>query len=132
MPKIISIRPHHMLCTEGYKGFNYNKESKLNWTNLISALKEDPTQNVKITLNEDSFCLECQNSATNKGTCDKNFVQNLDKKIKELLNIEDGEIYPFNTLRTKLLNIMTKEKHHGICKDCGWLKWGLCKDTFEK
>lgn len=121
-----------MLCTEGYKGFNYNKESTLNWTKLINALRCNPTQNVKITLNEDSFCLECQNSMANKGTCNKGFVQNLDKKIKELLDIKDGEIYSFYVIRAKLLATMTKEKHNGICKGCGWQKIGLCQDTFEK
>ena len=129
---MITIRPHHLMCSAGYKGVNYNPESANNWAKIVNDLKTNPDTKIKLTLGEDSFCKECKHNRENGGSCDKVFVETLDKRVKDMLNIKDGAVYRFQELKEKLCAIMNPQKHQDICKECGWWKQGLCHDTFEK
>lgn len=129
---MLEIRPHHLLCTAGYRGINYNPESADNWAKIINNLKTNPNVNFRMVMGEDSLCLSCKHSQKNGGSCDKNFVKQLDDKVKNLLGIEEGLSYSFKNIQEKLLKIINFQKHETICKDCGWWKKGLCHDTFEK
>jgi hypothetical protein len=83
-------------------------------------------------LNEDSLCKTCTHSQSNNGTCDRAFVQELDKKIKDFLKLKEDKVYKFKALKDKLFKMMTPQIHEDFCSNCGWWKKGLCHDTFEK
>ena len=56
----------------------------------------------------------------------------LDKKVKEMLNLEENILYRYDELNDKLRAIMDPKKHEHLCGACQWRAIGLCKDTFDK
>jgi len=129
----IYLRPHHLLCIQGYKGHNYNDIQKHNWKIITNLLKTNSETDIFFVNGKDDLCLNCpaQMSLT-KFRCNEKNVAELDKKVKNLIGIEEGKKYLYHRLFKKINEIMTPEKHEALCKDCVWWQKGLCKDTFKK
>lgn len=132
MPRAIAMRPHHFLCLPGYKGVSYNKTHANSWDILSRTFLRNPDTIIKITMTEDTLCKKCPHGTENSGVCDKNFVEQIDNKIKSLLNLEEGKTYKYSEIAVKLFELLNPVLHAKICSGCGWRKQGLCQDTFKK
>lgn len=130
-PDRIGLRPHHLLCLPGYKGFGYTAEHKTNWDFISEILKMERNTQIVITTSQDALCMDCPGG---KGVakCNKEFVLGLDKKIQEFLGLITHQTYIYQEIMQELFAKMTPQKHEELCSDCGWWKQGLCRDTFER
>lgn len=128
----ISLRPHHFLCLQGYKGLNYSKTTALSWSRIAKTLNDAPDTDILIIKGKDDLCAKCPAIINkNKARCVEKSVNKLDKKVQKILGIITGQVYKYNEITEKMQNIMTKEKHEELCKDCAWWKKGLCKENFK-
>lgn len=132
MNNFITMRPHHFLCLPGYKGISYNSEHATSWDKISKSLAQYPNMRVKITLKQDTLCKKCPNNAENKASCAEHWVKALDKKVNNLLNLEENKIYRYNEILQRVQKILNPHKHKNLCGDCEWRTYGLCKDTFKK
>ena len=89
--KIIRLRPHHLLCTQGYSGKGYDEKFVLNMTLITDRMRTDPDLKVQIVFSTDDICRFCPRKR-GEGICanDKK-VLSFDLGVKNLLNLEEKE-----------------------------------------
>lgn len=52
---MIKLRPHHLLCTQGYSGKGYSREFVENMTEIVKSIKNEKVQ-VQLIFSEDDIC----------------------------------------------------------------------------
>ena len=132
MQNLIAIRPHHFLCLPGYKGYGYSKAHATSWDRMTNILCNKDDVNVKIVSSCDTLCKTCPTQTSPNVQCNEYAVSLLDKCVKNLLDLKDGEIYSYKEQQEKLKKILDKNKHAEICEKCAWWIKGLCQNTFSK
>lgn len=125
---MLKIRAHHLLCTENFVGEGYSDDFSKNMTKVIGQLKENPK--VKLLADLDDICGPCPE---NLGTrCENDdLVKSYDKKVLEVLNLSEGEIYSWADIRKLACDIIfAKNRREEICGECQWNE--LCKEVEAK
>ena len=102
MKNYIEMRPHHLLCLPGYKGYGYDKKHSNSWDRVSKSLKEYPDMRVKIVSGKDTLCTTCPNDGSKGSTCNGKRLKILDDQVKNLINMKDNVIYRFNDLMAKV------------------------------
>ena len=132
-PEIINIRPHHFLCIPGYQGKGYDGVHKTSWDTITYKLNENPDTFIRVVEGQDDLCKNCPNAKGENGIrCNMSFLEKLDNKVREMLNLKTGAVMTWREIMEKVFSVMTKEKHKETCGNCEWRRKGLCNDTFEK
>lgn len=127
----IGLRPHHFLCLPGYKGYNYNQAQKTSWDIISKQLRDNPDTDIVILSGKDDLCKKCPNDGTGTAVCRDNSVNELDKKVQNLIGLVTGQKYKFSEIMRRMAWVMTPEMHKELCSTCTWWRKGLCHDTFE-
>ena len=125
---MLKIRAHHLLCTENFVGEGYSDDFSKNMAKVIGQLKENPK--VKLLADLDDICGPCPE---NLGTrCENDdLVKSYDKKVLEVLNLSEGEIYSWADIRKLVCDIIfAKNRREEICGECQWNE--LCKEVEAK
>ncbi|WP_027624441.1 DUF1284 domain-containing protein [Clostridium lundense] len=125
---MITLRPHHILCFQGYIGKGYSKSFIDNMNIVVAKLKEDPSINIKLTPYADDVCKKCPHKVKNVGCTSNNKVLSMDKKVMDYLNL-DFKIYSYKYLLNRLQHNITIEAFNDICSSCEWCKYGLCHEA---
>lgn len=109
----ISLRPHHLLCTEFFEGKGYSNKFVKNMYDVISILENNPE--IKITINRDVICSKCPRD------CNSGNAEAYDKRVLEYCNLHDGDIKKYNILKNKILSeILEKNLLSNVCGNCQW------------
>lgn len=128
----ISLRPHHFLCLQGFKGQSYNNVQVGYWGIISKLLKDNPQADVFIKKGKDELCANCSSEIfRNKFKCIEKNVSILDEKIINILGLKSGATYKFGEIEDLLHKKMTPEKHKKLCSLCTWWQKGLCHDSFK-
>ena len=120
--KCLRIRPHHLLCIQGFQGYGYSKEFKENLARIIEEIKAFPEIDIKIVTGVDYICESCPYNFKNGCKVEfeaENRIMNMDKLTMEKLDLNDGSVYSASDVfsRTSNLNL---EDVNGICRSCSW------------
>lgn len=127
----INIRPHHLLCIQGYKGYNYNSVQQRYWNYVTKIIKQNPETDIFIYKGADDLCKNCPGVGRENGfVCNDGGVRDLDEKVESFLGIVSGQVYKYKDLLEILSQKMTTQTHESLCKMCAWWKKGLCHDSF--
>lgn len=133
MTEVLNIRAHHFLCLPGYQGKGYDGDHKTSWDTISQQLKEHPDTFVRVVDGQDDLCKNCPNAkGLNGRKCNMGVLEQLDNKVKEMLNLPTGTVLTWQEIMQRVFSIMNKDNHKEMCGDCQWRKAGLCEDTFEK
>lgn len=128
----IYIRPHHLICLQGYKGFNYNRPQKLNWGKITEKLKSDPETDIVIISGSDDLCVNCSSKIKSRSSiCNEENVKTLDQKVQDILGLTTGKTYKYGELLEILKEKIDYKIHKDFCSLCAWWKKGLCQDSFK-
>lgn len=122
---MITLRPHHILCFQGYIGKGYSESFIDNMNTIVKKLREDSSIKIKLTLYTDDVCKKCPHKVEHVGCASNNKVLSMDKKIMGYLNL-DFKIYSYEYLLNRLQQNITMEAFNDICRDCEWYNYGLC------
>lgn len=124
--KIIKLRPHHLLCTQGYSGMGYDEKFTLNMTLITNRMRTEPNLKVQIVFSTDDICKFCPRKR-GEGICaDDEKVLVFDKGTADLLNLEE-KIYDYQELISMIHEKMTHEKMKEICGTCEWYQMSTCE-----
>lgn len=125
---MLKIRAHHLLCTENFVGEGYSDDFSKNMAKVIGQLKENPK--VKLLADLDDICGPCPENLGTKCEND-DLVKSYDKKVLEVLNLSEGEIYSWADIRKLACDIIfAKNRREEICGECQWNE--LCKEVEAK
>lgn len=124
--KIISLRPHHLLCTQGYSGNGYNEDFVQNMTNITNSMRTDRNLKVNIVFSTDDICTYCSRKL-GEGLCkDDNKVLVFDKGVIDFLGLSE-KVYNYQDLIHIIHEKMTSEKMKEICGNCEWHQMSACE-----
>lgn len=125
---MLTLRAHHLLCIQGYRGYGYNQRFTENMTNIIDQLKKNTFIKIRIVAKTDEICLCCPNNISKK-LCRHEFkVKSLDKKVVDLLEIDINKIYTYKFILNIIYEKINYKNFENICGTCQWFKYGYCKE----
>ena len=87
----IVLRPHHLLCTQGYSGHGYSEAFVEHMNDVVHQLREVPGTKIQLTFSTDTLCSCCPNKL---GTdlCDtQEKVKRYDRKTVEYFGLEEKD-----------------------------------------
>lgn len=121
---MIKLRPHHLLCTQGYSGKGYSREFVENMTEIVKSIKNEKVQ-VQLIFSEDDICSKCPNLSENN-ICKSDTVNIIDNKVIKYFELEE-KIYEYESLIRYIKSHIIKEIMDDICGNCEWYSISKCK-----
>ena len=122
----IKLRPHHLLCTQGYSGKGYSDDFVANMTAITSRLRSGGDIAVDIVFSTDDICAKCP-KMLGDDLCEDNVkVNGIDRMVIERFGIEE-KAYSYRDITREINAKMTASSMDDICHDCSWYPVGDCK-----
>lgn len=123
---MFELRPHHLLCTQGYSGKGYNDEFVENMNFVVDKLRNVPGTKVNLVCNTDVLCSKCVNKLDENQCLTQDKVAEFDRKTLEVFGLEETE-YVYSEVVEHIKSIATEEKLDYICGNCSWHEVSACR-----
>ncbi|UZQ50374.1 DUF1284 domain-containing protein [Clostridium kluyveri] len=124
---MLTLRAHHLLCIQGYKGYGYSKNFTENMDKIICQLKKDTFTRIKVISGVDEICSCCPNNTEEKLCRYEIKIKSIDKKILNLLDLNLNEIYTYKYILDTIHEKINHKIFENICGTCQWFKYGYCQ-----
>jgi len=122
----MKLRPHHLLCTQGYSGKGYSEAFVENMTVITDYLRNDINAVVNIVFSTDDICGKCPHMLGDN-LCESNDKVNLlDKKVILYFNIKEKS-YKYMDIIHEINTKMTPSIMDDICGTCEWYPISACR-----
>ena len=122
------MRPHHLLCTQGFAGKGYSEDFVRNMTYWVDRMRGEKDFRVKIIFSTDDLC-SCCPQKKGEGLCaDDSKVLSFDRKMVEYFQLEEKE-YIYQDLIREVDAKMTPEMLEDICGSCSWYLNSPCRNN---
>ncbi|MCL2857881.1 MAG: DUF1284 domain-containing protein [Oscillospiraceae bacterium] len=122
----MKLRPHHLLCTQGYSGKGYSPEFVENMNAVTGVLRTDPAARVAVVFSTDDICAHCPQKLGEDVCAQGSKVKRIDQKVIDYFCIEEKE-YVYREITAKISAVMTREMMDDICGECNWYPISACK-----
>ncbi|MDP4143535.1 MAG: DUF1284 domain-containing protein [Bacillota bacterium] len=123
---MITLRPHHIMCFQGYEGKGYNQDFISNMDKIYIQLKEKTNSKINIVFSTDDVCAKCPNKLSENSCNTNEKVMTIDSKVIHYLNLAE-KIYTYNELIRMLRSNINEKIMDDICGHCGWYETSKCK-----
>ena len=124
--EMIYLRPHHLLCTQGYSGKGYDENFVAHMNEVVHELRNVPGTRIMLTFSTDTLCSCCPHKE-GEDLCDtQEKVKRFDRKTIEYFGLEEKE-YVYQDLIREIDEKMTSEMLADICRDCEWFPISACR-----
>lgn len=121
------LRPHHLLCCQGYEGMGYSEDFVANMDDVTRRLRDETEQEVELVLFTDDTCAHCPKMLA-PGVCeDDDTVLDYDRKVMEAFGLEGGH-HRYADLMRDIRNKVTPVVFEGICGECAWYPVSACRE----
>lgn len=124
----IRLRPHHLLCSQGYRGKGYSEAFTRNMDEITRRLRTDPDAQAELVFSSDDLCAMCPNRLPDGSCRSEEKVQRYDRSLVRLFHLEE-KTYSYADLIRRIDKEMTKVLLQSICGDCEWYSLGFCADS---
>ncbi|SCY29450.1 hypothetical protein SAMN02910370_02003 [Lachnospiraceae bacterium XPB1003] len=121
----IVLRPHHLLCTQGYSGNGYSTEFVEHMNEVVERLRYGDDR-IRITFSTDTLCSCCPNKTGEDQCVSQDKVKKFDGKVTEYFGIEEKE-YRYREIIKEVDSKMTSDIMDDICGGCSWYPVSACK-----
>jgi hypothetical protein len=123
---MIKLRPHHLLCTQGFSGSGYSDEFVENMTAVTDFLRATPCAIVEIVFSTDDICGKCPKKL-GVDSCESNEkVKRTDSKVAEYFGVTEKS-YAYHELVREINSKMSAEIMDDICGSCKWYPVSDCR-----
>lgn len=123
----MKLRPHHLLCTQGYSGKGYNDMFVNNMNEKVAILRNSNSVEVEIVFGADDLCKCCPHQIDKRICMTQKKVQAIDSKVVEYFSLKEGK-YIYGELIREINRQMTEQKMEDICGKCNWYPISACKN----
>lgn len=128
---MIKLRPHHLLCTQGYSGKGYDNDFVSNMDKVVHTLRTEPGTKIKLEFYTDDLCADCPNKLGENLCKSQSKVDHFDGKTVEYFHLEEKE-YLYQEIIDEIDSQMTEEMLEEICGNCEWFAISSCKKNICK
>lgn len=88
---MIYLRPHHLLCTQGYSGKGYSEGFVSHMNEVVDELRNRPGTKITLTFSTDTLCSCCPHKE-GEDLCDtQEKVKRFDQKVVDYFGLEEKE-----------------------------------------
>lgn len=122
----ILLRPHHLLCTQGYSGKGYSNDFVKHMNEIVAYLRSCPNAKIKLTFSTDTLCSVCPHRLGEDLCETQDKVKRYDRKLVEYFHLEE-KTYSYPALIQWIDAHMTEEKLADICSGCSWYPISACR-----
>lgn len=119
------LRPHHLLCIQGYTGHGYSENFIKNMNKITNALEDKSL--IRIIHGCDNICAACPNNLRNGNCVFQDKVSYLDACALKILNIKYNNIYYYSNTVKAIKQALTVETFQKTCSKCKWFPYGYCE-----
>ncbi len=123
----IRLRPHHLLCTQGYSGVGYDDTFKTRMDEVVHRLRTEEQTPVMLVFSTDDLCSACPNRLGEDLCRTNEKVKALDQKTAECFHLEE-KTYIYQNLVRIIRKTITPEVMDYICGDCSWYPVSACRE----
>ncbi len=123
----MDLRPHHLLCTQGYGGKGYSGEFVENMNRLTDRLRSGEPVSIRLKFSTDDLCTYCPHMLGEDFCRTNEKVKRFDRKVVEYFHLEEKE-YIYQELVEKIRKEITPEMLADICAGCSWYPVSACKE----
>lgn len=122
----IKLRPHHLLCTQGYSGKGYSNEFVENMNRVVRRLRTEEATEVTLVFSTDDLCAYCPSMEGTDLCSTQEKVKSFDRKTVEYFHLEE-KTYIYQDIIQEIDSQMTAERMDDICEGCKWYPISSCK-----
>ena len=125
---MIKLRPHHLLCLQGYEGKGYDDCFTKNMDKIYNDLNKDYSILFQLKAHNDSICKYCPNKINDFSCITDEKIMAMDNKVVSFFNLEPNKVYNFHDTIRFIKDEITYEIFESICSSCEWYNLGICKE----
>ena len=129
----VSLRGHHLLCVQGFKGVGYSRRFVEGVWSLWEAI-QDPESVIQLVSGCDSACGYCEHQGEDDCAHPSfgKMVSAQDRKVLVLLGLEGRTEVSAGELRASIGRKLKSDLLAEICGNCPWLKLGHCHRALDE
>lgn len=121
---LITLRAHHILCLQGFRGLGYDSVFTVNMARIHESITKNPDQTVQIVCGIDDICEPCPNHqgkiCAKSADAEKN-VQATDQKVLSFLDLPSHYVDSAKNIFVRANRILqTKHAAEEVCGACAW------------
>ena len=124
----IVLRPHHFLCTLGFKGKGYNPAFIHNFQIYKNCLELEPTMPLELRFETDVICAACPHQRGLKCEQEEK-VQAIDRRHAQILRLKEGDRLSWNEAKQRIREHVDSLTE--LCEGCPWLALGICQNAVD-
>ncbi|MCL2546614.1 MAG: DUF1284 domain-containing protein [Oscillospiraceae bacterium] len=124
----MKLRPHHLLCTQGFSGSGYSDTFVENMTAIVNLLRSDANVTIQIVFSTDDICEECPKKLGDDLCSSNEKVTFFDQKVVDYFGVEERQ-YQYKNIISKINEQMTSAIMDDICGTCEWYPTSACKSN---
>lgn len=121
------LRPHHLLCVQGYRGKGYDDGFRDNMGRIARTLAEDPSLPVTVIDGPDDICAACPHLREGRCTWEEageEAVREHDHALLQAFGLRDGDVTTIRDVRAMASDPGASEVVAHYCGTCPW--WSDC------
>ena len=120
------LRPHHLLCTQGYSGKGYSPEFVKNMDAVVRRLRTEQKTPIELVFSTDDLCSCCPDMLACDLCRENEKVKRFDRKTAEYFGLEE-KTYIYQELTARIRSHITPEILEDICGCCSWYPVSACR-----
>lgn len=127
----IKFRPHHFMCTLGFRGKGYSLDFVRQYKKIVQQVNDDEQTEIEVVSYMDNICAACPNKIDEVNCKAQVKILKLDSNHSMYLMIKPGDILTWKKAKEKIKQYMTIEKFHLACTGCSWKEYGVCEQALN-
>ena len=132
MQEILEFRPHHFMCTLGFRGVGYSNHFVQNYKEIVKVLTKNEDTLIKVVKHTDNICSACPKKISKTFCTAQDKITGLDFAHNKVLRFTSGEITSWRQAKSRIKKYMSIDKFHESCQSCSWKKFGVCQESLEQ
>ena len=124
----MKLRPHHLLCTQGYSGKGYSETFVENMNMVVARLRRDEPVEIQLVFSTDDICKACPHHLDEDLCVTNEKVKTYDQKFVDYFGLEK-KTYIYQQLIQDINRQLTEEKLADICEGCSWYPISACRNN---
>ncbi|MHB0915751.1 MAG: DUF1284 domain-containing protein [Thermoleophilia bacterium] len=122
----IRLRPHHLLCIQGFRGQGYSPTFIANMARLKDMLSGNPETRVEIVSSADEICSFCPHLDGGACTRPGMKVDEIDRSVMARLGLEAGMTGSWSQFTEGIRQKIDPAALSNVCHECSWIDLGFC------
>ena len=131
MARPLQFRPHHFLCSLGFRGAGYSDGFTENMTEIVvGRLRAEggDAEEIEVIGATDDICGPCPKRRGHLCT-DQTKIAALDLSHSKVLGVRPGDRLTWGQAKARIKSLVKPGDLETVCAGCQWLELGYCEES---